>query len=109
MPKHPPPGETPPPRRRPRYITGYSTYHLRQPWSLRQRTVPNGEVADAYLGSQGLNRRKGVCNTSDDVLDELSDVIITATVAMNSITGDTRRAGEHLERRLSAVTVRAGL
>lgn len=47
-----------------------------------------GEVADAFISMHGLNARKGVCRTRDDLLDELADVIITATVAMNRVTGD---------------------
>ena len=37
------------------------------------------------------------------------DVIITAAVAMSGITGDVDEAQSHLERRLAAVTARAGL
>jgi hypothetical protein len=59
MPKLPPPRDTPPPRRRPPFITAYSNYQLRQRRSLIQRTVPNGEVADAFIGMHGLNGRKG--------------------------------------------------
>lgn len=50
---------------------------------LLKLTEEAGEVAGAFLGVRGLNRRKGVCRTRDDLLDELSDVIITAAVAMN--------------------------
>ncbi len=76
---------------------------------LLKLTEEIGEVADAFLGVLGLNRRKGVCRTRDDLLDELSDVIITAAIAMNGITGDTGQARSHFEQRLTAVTARAGL
>jgi cytidylate kinase/NTP pyrophosphatase (non-canonical NTP hydrolase) len=76
---------------------------------LLKLTEEIGEVADAYLGVHGLNRRKGVCHTRDDLLDELSDVIITAAIAMNGITGDAEHARSHFEQRLTAVTARAGL
>jgi hypothetical protein len=56
-----------------------------------------------------LNRRKGLCRTRDDLLAELADVIITAAVAMSGVTGDVDEARSHLERRLAAVTGRAGL
>jgi len=39
------------------------------------------EVADAFLGVHGLNKRKGVRRSRGDLLDELADVIITAAVA----------------------------
>jgi hypothetical protein len=56
---------------------------------------------------RGMNRRKGVCRSRDDLLNELADVIITAAVAMSGITGDTENAQSHFEQRLDAVTTRA--
>jgi NTP pyrophosphatase (non-canonical NTP hydrolase) len=76
---------------------------------LLKLTEEVGEVAEAYLSMQGLNRRKGVCRTRDDLLAELADVIITAAVAMSGIAGDVEEARSHLERRLAVVTERAGL
>ena len=74
-----------------------------------QLTEEVGEVADAFLGIHGLNKRKGVCRSREDLLDELADVIITAAVAMSGVTGDVDEARSHFERRLTAVTERAGL
>jgi NTP pyrophosphatase (non-canonical NTP hydrolase) len=87
-----------------------SAYHGDVPAEVRllKLTEEVGEVADAFIGMHGLNRRKGVCRTRDDLLAELSDVIITAAVAMTGITGDAAEASTHLERRLIAVTERAG-
>ena len=76
---------------------------------LLKLTEEVGEVAEAYIGMQGLNRRKGVCRTRDDLLAELADVIITAAVAMSGVTGDADEARGHFERRLAAVTERAVL
>ena len=76
---------------------------------LLKLTEEVGEVADAFIGMHGLNRRKGVCRTRDDLLAELADVIITAAVAMSGVTGDVEEARGHLERRLAAVIERAGL
>jgi NTP pyrophosphatase (non-canonical NTP hydrolase) len=86
-------------------------YHGDVPVEIRllKLTEEIGEVADAFLGVRGLNSRKGVCHTRDDLLDELSDVIITAAVAMLGIAGDAEQARCHLDRRLAAVTARAGL
>jgi NTP pyrophosphatase (non-canonical NTP hydrolase) len=86
-------------------------YHGDVPVEIRllKLTEEIGEVADAFLGVHGLNKRKGICRSRDDLLDELADVIITAAVAMNGITGDTEEARSHLERRLAAVTARAGV
>jgi NTP pyrophosphatase (non-canonical NTP hydrolase) len=76
---------------------------------LLKLTEEAGEVADAFLGVHGLNKRKGVCRSRDDLLDELADVIITAAVAMSGVTGDVDEARSHLERCLAAVAERAGL
>jgi len=76
---------------------------------LLKLTEEVGEVAEAFIGMHGLNGRKGVCRTRDDLLDELADVIITAAVAMSGVTGDADQARSHLERRLAVVTERAGL
>ena len=86
-------------------------YHGDVPAEVRllKLTEEVGEVADAFIGMRGLNRRKGVCRTRDDLLDELADVIITAAVAMSGFAGDVDEARGHLERRLAAVAERAGL
>lgn len=86
-------------------------YHGDVPAEVRllKLTEEVGEVADAFIGMHGLNSRKGVCRTRDDLLDELADVIITAAVAMNGITGDVDEARSHFDRRLAAVTERTGL
>jgi len=53
-------------------------------------------------------REDGVRRGRDDLLAELADVIITAAVTMSGVTGDVDEARRHLERRLAAVTERAG-
>lgn len=75
---------------------------------LLKLTEEVGEAAEALIGMQGLNSRKGT-RSRDDLLDELADVIITAAVAMSGIAGDADQARGHLERRLTVVTDRAGL
>jgi NTP pyrophosphatase (non-canonical NTP hydrolase) len=76
---------------------------------LLKLTEEVGEAAEAFIGMRGLNSRKGVCRSQDDLLAELSDVIVTAAVAMTGITGDIHEARAHFERRLALVTERAGL
>lgn len=68
-----------------------------------------GEASAALIGMNGWNSRKGVCATRDDVLDELSDVIITAAVAMAGIGGSADVAAGAFQRRLGTVLTRAGL
>ena len=57
----------------------------------------------------GMNSRKGICASRDDVLDELADVIITAAVAMAGIARDSAAARRHFEQRLATVLGRAGI
>jgi NTP pyrophosphatase (non-canonical NTP hydrolase) len=49
-----------------------------------------GEVAEAVIGALGNNPRKGVSHTWEDVQGELCDVVITALVALRTLTPDTR-------------------
>jgi len=49
-----------------------------------------GEVAQAVIGVTGQNPRKGVTHTWDDVTAELCDVILTAMVALTTVTPDAR-------------------
>lgn len=44
-----------------------------------------GEVAQAWIGYTGQNPRKGTTHTLDQVAEELVDVIVTAAVALTSI------------------------
>ena len=46
-----------------------------------------GGSAEAFIGMQGMNSRKATCRSRDDLLAELSDVIITAAVAMSGSLG----------------------
>lgn len=45
-----------------------------------------GEVAEAVIGATGQNPRKGTSHSWQDVEAELSDVIITAMVALRTLT-----------------------
>lgn len=47
-----------------------------------------GEVAQAWIGVVGQNPRKGVTHSACDVRDELVDVMVTAAVALASLTDD---------------------
>jgi NTP pyrophosphatase (non-canonical NTP hydrolase) len=64
-----------------------------------------GEVTEAVIGVLGQNPRKGVTHTWDDVNAELCDVILTAMVALSTITPDARRI---FAERLDHVAARAG-
>jgi NTP pyrophosphatase (non-canonical NTP hydrolase) len=47
-----------------------------------------GEVAQAVIGAMGHNPRKGTSHTWADVESELCDVVITALVALRTLTPD---------------------
>ncbi|MFJ9905215.1 MazG-like family protein [Streptomyces sp. NPDC101152] len=63
-----------------------------------------GEVAEAVIGATGQNPRKGISHTWDDVEAELCDVVITALIALRTLTPDTR---ETFTRHLARVTERS--
>lgn len=65
-----------------------------------------GEVAAAYIGVTGQNPRKGHSHTVDDVADELCDTLITALVALATITGDADTARAALDRHLAKASLR---
>jgi NTP pyrophosphatase (non-canonical NTP hydrolase) len=71
-----------------------------------------GEVSEAVIGATGQNPRKGVTHTWDDVQSELCDVVITALMALRTLTPEAREVFErHLERvaKRSLGTTRAPL
>ncbi|MEV5881427.1 MazG-like family protein [Streptomyces sp. NPDC052020] len=58
-----------------------------------------GEVAQAVIGATGQNPRKGATHTWDDVRSELCDVVITALVALRTLTPEAREVfTRHLDR-----------
>jgi NTP pyrophosphatase (non-canonical NTP hydrolase) len=63
-----------------------------------------GEVARAVIGVTGQNPRKGITHTWDDVTAELCDVILTAMVALSTVTPDAR---EVFAQRLDHVATRS--
>jgi NTP pyrophosphatase (non-canonical NTP hydrolase) len=65
---------------------------------IMKLTEEAGEVTQAVIGTR-QNPRKGVTHTWEDVQAELCDVIVTAMVALTTITPDTRETfNGHLAR-----------
>lgn len=62
-----------------------------------------GETSQAWIGVIGQNPRKGVTHSREDVADELCDVIVTALVALASVSDDP--AG-HFEAKLAKIAAR---
>lgn len=93
-------------------ISHLHAYHGQVPpeIGILKLTEELGEAAEALIGIKGMNSRKGICRTTDDLLDELADVLITAAVTMCGVAeGGPEEARQHLERRLRIVAARAGL
>ncbi|MEU6475508.1 MazG-like family protein [Streptomyces sp. NPDC047017] len=63
-----------------------------------------GEAAQAVIGVTGQNPRKGTTHTWDDVEAELCDVVITALMALRTLTPDAR---EVFTRHLARVRTRS--
>ncbi|MER5433815.1 MazG-like family protein [Streptomyces sp. NPDC002588] len=58
-----------------------------------------GEAAQAVIGATGQNPRKGTSHTWEDVESELCDVVITALVALRTLTPDAEAVfAGHLAR-----------
>lgn len=68
-----------------------------------------GEAISAYLGSMGGNPRKGVCNTREDVSEELLDTALAALGAWEHLTGNQGFSLTALKDKAERVAIRAGL
>ena len=67
-----------------------------------------GEVSQAVIGATGQNPRKGVTHTWEDVEAELCDVVITALMALRTLTPEAREVfARHLDRVARRSTVRS--
>ncbi|WP_405873431.1 MazG-like family protein [Streptomyces sp. NBC_00005] len=83
------------------WLDGNRTHDGREGLLLRMLKLSEevGEVAEAVIGATGQNPRKGTTHTWDDVESELCDVVITALVALRTLTPDTREVfTRHLTR-----------
>lgn len=62
-------------------------------------TEEAGEAAEALQGVLGANPRKGHSHTEEDVASELCDVVLTAMVALSTLTPDAQAVfRRHLDR-----------
>ncbi|MFF3780277.1 MazG-like family protein [Streptomyces sp. NPDC001933] len=61
-----------------------------------------GEVAQAVIGAAGQNPRKGASHSWQDVEAELCDVIVTAMVALRTLTPDAAAVFDRHVRRVAA-------
>lgn len=72
------------------WLTEHSPVPPEQQTLLRMLKLSEevGEVAQAVIGATGQNPRKGVSHSWQDVESELCDVIVTAMVALATLTPD---------------------
>ncbi|GGR95596.1 hypothetical protein GCM10010252_37970 [Streptomyces aureoverticillatus] len=87
-------------------LESHSRHSPRETLLLRMLKLSEetGEVAQAVIGATGQNPRKGTTHTWDDVQSELCDVVITALVALRTLTPTPEEA---LTSRLRAVEERS--
>ncbi|MEV6203953.1 MazG-like family protein [Streptomyces sp. NPDC051771] len=67
-----------------------------------------GEAAQAVIGATGQNPRKGNSHTWEDVEAELCDVVITAMVALRTLTPDASAVFARHLNRVAARSLPAG-
>jgi NTP pyrophosphatase (non-canonical NTP hydrolase) len=79
------------------WLDSHRTHEDRETLLLRMLKLSEevGEAAQAVIGATGQNPRKGVTHTWDDVQAELCDVILTAMVALRTLTPDAREVFTH--------------
>jgi NTP pyrophosphatase (non-canonical NTP hydrolase) len=75
-----------------KWLDGSSTHgpEITKLIRIMKLTEEAGEVTQAVIGTLGQNPRKGVTHTWEDVQAELCDVIVTAMVALATLTPDAR-------------------
>jgi NTP pyrophosphatase (non-canonical NTP hydrolase) len=79
------------------WLDGHRPHDGREGLLLRMLKLSEevGEVAEAVIGATGQNPRKGVTHTWEDVQGELCDVVITALVALRTLTPEAREVFTH--------------
>ncbi|MET9143621.1 MazG-like family protein [Streptomyces sp. NPDC004042] len=83
------------------WLDGHRAHGERETLLLRLLKLSEevGEAAQAVIGATGQNPRKGTTHTWQDVESELCDVVITALVALRTLTPDAEEVfGRHLAR-----------
>ncbi|WP_316743056.1 MazG-like family protein [Streptomyces sp. MK7] len=88
------------------WLDAHGPYGGREGLLLRMLKLSEevGEAAQAVIGVMGQNPRKGTTHTWEDVQSELCDVVITALVALRTLTPDAR---EVFDRHLARVRERS--
>jgi phosphoribosyl-ATP pyrophosphohydrolase len=85
----------------------YRNQPLAQDWARITKIAEElGETVQAFIGYTGQNPRKGVTNGREEVLNELADVVFTATLALQHFVKDPQEVRDILRRKLAAIEKR---
>lgn len=85
----------------------YRSQPLAQDWARLSKVAEElGEAVQAFIGVTGQNPRKGVCNSMDEVLDEMADVVFTGILCMQHFTKDPQKVRDILRAKLAKTATR---
>lgn len=85
----------------------YKKEPLAQNWARIAKIQEElGEVVDAFILYTGQNPRKGKTGTFHKVCQELADVVITATLALQHLTNDLNTTKIHVRMREAEIRER---
>lgn len=85
----------------------YQDQPLAQDWARLAKVIEElGEAIQAFIGFTGQNPRKGITHSSDDVLDELADVVFTGVFCMQHFTKNPHDVRDILRRKLAKIATR---
>lgn len=88
----------------------YKEQPLAQDWARIGKIQEElGEAVDALILFTGQNPRKGEIGTFHKVCQELADVVITATLALQHLTQDLNNTKMHVRLREAAIRERTEL
>lgn len=78
----------------------YQEQRLAQNWARISKIGEElGEAIQNFIGYTGQNPRKGVINSLDEVIDELCDVVLTGTLAIQHLVKDADATRTYIDDR----------
>ena len=85
----------------------YQGQPLAQDWARISKVGEElGEAIQAFIGVTGQNPRKGRTHITEEVMNELADVVFTAILAIQHFTKDTAKTSDILRRKLTTIEAR---
>lgn len=87
----------------------YKDQPLAQDWARVAKVAEElGEAIAALISSTGQNPRKKIKGTTDELLNELSDIVNTAALAIQHFTKDAIITSQMVEQKLAHSLKRVG-